>query len=96
MFSIFTLASGWGVRVVHVDMFVCLSVRVTQKLLLRLTSFFYTRRSIHVAQSSSKMIQIRTPVFIRGFFTIATPPVGCRHFKVPVENELAVYSLITV
>ena len=42
---------------------VCLSGRVTQKLSLRLTWFFYTRHLMPMARSSCKMIQIWTQEF---------------------------------
>ena len=74
MFSIFTLASGWGGGRGEgcACGYVCLSIRSrNSKTIAPIDLIFYTRRSIPVAQSSSKKIQIRTPVFIKAFLTIA-------------------------
>ena len=56
----------------NVCLWVCLSGLVTQKLLLRLAWFFYTRSIMSVVRSSSKMTRIRiwTQEFIWRFFTI--------------------------
>ena len=68
LFALVTLTpGGWGGRKLHLGAFVCLCLRVTQKLLLRLTRYVYTRRSIIAARSSFKFWNQE---IIEGFFTI--------------------------
>ena len=67
-----------SVRVMNLCLHVCVSARITQKLLLQPTWFFYTRSIIPVARSSKIIrIGIRTKKCIKGFFTIARQDKIC-------------------